>query len=166
MRPTIAISTVLVALLLLPACETGGGKTDAPGPAETRQVTVVSYRSWKQTVGVDLMGRLLSRSHTEYAYSSPTSGTPSSASTISETPVAIGAAKVEEVRALVLGSGFLDLENAYGAPEGERHYPYRIIVKFDGGDRKEVLFRSNPTHEAKPEAFAKLEAFLLGLDGD
>jgi hypothetical protein len=162
MRSTLVAATLLVAILLPSACATDAGTRPEADPTVIR----VTFKSWKQTVDVDLMARTLARSHTEYTYSSPTSGTPSSASTISEPAVALDAAKVEEVRALVLGSGFLDLEKAYGAPEGERHYPYRIIVKFDGGDRKEVLFRSNPSHEEKPEAFAKLEAHLLALTGE
>lgn len=57
---------------------------------------------------------------------------------------------------------FFDLNPTYGAPEGERSYPTTLSIKMHGKD-KEVVYRSNPSFESSPEAFRKVEGYLLKL---
>jgi len=160
---TIAIAMTLLATLPpLAGCEGAGGTRSGAAP----EITRVTYRSWQESIDANLAARTLTRSRTEYEYASPTSGTPSSASTISEPPVTLDTERAAELAGVVRDSGFLALEDAYGAAEGARHYPYRITVHLADGTRKEVLFRSDPEHETRPEAFATLEEFPLGLSGE
>ena len=129
------------------------------------RLNVLVYKSWTQTVDADLAERTLARSRTEYTYPTPVSGTPSSMKTLSMPTKTLAATQAEAIAAFVLASGFIDLADAYGAPEGQRYYPYEITVHRAGGKAKHVMFRSNPSYEESPAAFKKLEAFLQGLPG-
>ncbi|MGB0840065.1 MAG: hypothetical protein ACPGXL_07995 [Chitinophagales bacterium] len=63
---------------------------------------------------------------------------------------------------LILESGFLALDAAYGAPKDQRFYSYEIKLDWKGR-KKEVLFRSNPSYPPVPDAFKAVETFLLKL---
>lgn len=157
---------VLVAAAVLAGCaSTDPDDGDAPSGGDL-DIVHVAYKSWKRSVDVDLVARTLARSRTEYTYPSRTSGTPSSARTLSEPEVEITREQARAVAALVFSSGFMDLGPEHGAPEDQRFYPYRITVRAADGAEKTVLFRSNPSYEGKPEAFANLEEHLLKLGAD
>ncbi len=58
---------------------------------------------------------------------------------------------------------FWELEDAYGAPEGQRYYPYTISAT-QNEKTKTVVFRSNPSFGLAPEVFRTLEKFLNELE--
>ncbi len=62
----------------------------------------------------------------------------------------------------IVNSGFLKLNDAYGAPQDKRHYPYTIQVEING-QQKKVIYRSNPSFDEAPYAFKTLKSALLNL---
>ena len=167
MKRRLAVAAVLAAAVLIAGCcPCGFGKKKAPAPAKPTaapKIARVFYKSWIETVDADLAKLTLNRSRTEYKYASPVSGNPISSKTTSQPEKKLEPAQAQAIAAFVLASGFLDLKGAYGAPEGQRYYPYEITVHLEGGKPKHVLFRSNPSYEGMPEPFKKLEAFLKRL---
>lgn len=61
-----------------------------------------------------------------------------------------------------VNNGFLKLGDAYGAPQDQRHYPYSILVKTNGIQKK-VIYRSNPSFDEAPYPFKTLESVLFNL---
>lgn len=54
---------------------------------------------------------------------------------------------------------FWELDDAYGAPDDYRHYPYTISAILNEKS-KTVVFRSNPSFGLAPDAFNLIESFL------
>lgn len=135
----------------------------AAGAAAEGGLTAVHYQAWNETIRADLATRMLVRSTTEYTYDNPVSGTPSGSRAGVGSERRLSLREVVGLIRLVRSSGFLDLGAAYGAPEDQRFYPYRLEVRFSQGAPKTVEFRSNPSYEAEPEAFRALVAQLRQL---
>jgi hypothetical protein len=72
------------------------------------------------------------------------------------------AEQLDALDRMVGESGFFALSGAYGAPETDRHYPYRLTIT-RGKQSQGVIYRSNPAYEAAPEAFRSIEEHLLDL---
>jgi len=63
----------------------------------------------------------------------------------------------------IKSSGILDLPNSsYGAPQGERSYDY-ILRMTVNGQRKSVVFRSNPSYAHAPTAFERMKEYIWQL---
>ncbi len=54
---------------------------------------------------------------------------------------------------------FWDWKDSYGAPEGQRYYPYYFHVRWKKQE-KEVIYRSNPMYPPPPPNFTKLEEYI------
>jgi hypothetical protein len=76
--------------------------------------------------------------------------------------VALTDSTVNVLMDLLHEQNFWELEEQYGAPEGLRYYPYVISAEMPG-QFKQVTYRSNPSYDLAPEAFAVIEAFLKEL---
>lgn len=70
---------------------------------------------------------------------------------------------LNEMQKLLDDKKFWELEDNYGAPEGQRFYPYTITAKKDTLT-KTVVFRSNPSYGLAPDAFREVEKFLTELE--
>jgi hypothetical protein len=122
---------------------------------------VLLYRSPKSDIRIE-KGRLSQINYT-YTYENPASPIPTkrdqviAASNKMIDPMMLAALKI-----LVAESGFMELSDSYGAPEGNRFYPYSIEVKYKG-KTKAVKYRSNPQFENAPSSFRIIEVFLLNL---
>jgi len=62
----------------------------------------------------------------------------------------------------VVNNGFFNLDDAYGAPQDQRHYPYTLQVEING-QQKKVIYRSNPSFDEAPYSFKTLESTLFNL---
>ena len=147
----------LASLLLLPGCES----KPKPKEEKTMELESVKYIGWSESVSVE--GRNIVHTKIEYEYDNPTSSVPSRQSTKKILDGSVTADQVAALDKLVRESGFLDLKDRYGAPEGHRYYPYRIEVTYKGQPKKTVEVRSNPEYEGQPEAFKKVESHLMKL---
>jgi hypothetical protein len=134
-------------------------------PALAEPISRIHYQAWDAGVDVNLAERTLVRGEVHYEYASEVSGNPSGSSSVNHPTLKITPEQVEALRAFVEECGFMDLEEAYGAPADERYYPYEITVYLKGGETRSVLFRSNPGYDDAPEAFQKLEDYLNDLTG-
>jgi len=109
-------------------------------------------------------------SHTKlihhYPEDQPMVATPDSISTQQMMKdVVLSKEQVGKLKQTVEESGFMELNDTYGAPEEQRYYPYNLKVKI-GEREKEVLFPSTPSFESEPEAFKKVKEFLFSLSGE
>jgi hypothetical protein len=122
---------------------------------------VILYRSPKSDIRIE-KGRLSQINYT-FTYDNPASPIPTgrdqvvAASNKNIDPMMLAALKI-----IVSESGFMELSDSYGAPEGNRFYPYSIEVKYKG-KTKAVKYRSNPQFEAAPSSFRIIETFLVNL---
>ena len=92
-----------------------------------------------------------------------TSGTPDSiARTSLATDMLLSPKKLQILKKAIITSGFMGLEDAYGAAKDQRNYPTSIKVQFQG-KTKEVVFRSNPSFNRSPVSFKKVENALMRL---
>jgi hypothetical protein len=91
-------------------------------------------------------------------FDNPISSMPSSRKEISRKGI-ISNTDLQALQSLIKSSAFMTLPKIeYGASKEERHYPYTLIVKQNGREKK-VLYRSNPAPEIEqmPKAFDVLE---------
>lgn len=91
-------------------------------------------------------------------YDNPVSSIPSS-STFEDKSYSLTRKEVYNLIKFLQDQNFFELENAYGAPEAERHYPTKIFIKMLGKE-KEVIYRSNPSFGSAPDSFQKIERYL------
>ena len=94
-------------------------------------------------------------------YDNPVSSIPSS-SRSEERSYSLSKKEVYDLIKFIQDSKFFELENTYGAPETERSYNTRILIRMHGKE-KEVVYRSNTSFESAPESFSKIETYLLKL---
>ncbi len=94
-------------------------------------------------------------------FENPVSSIPSS-STFEDKNYTLTKKEVYDLIKYIQDNKFFDLNASYGASEGERSYPSTILVKMHGNE-KEVVYRSNPLFESSPEAFRKVEGYILKL---
>ena len=94
-------------------------------------------------------------------FENPVSSIPTSSSS-EEKNYTLTKKEVYDLIKFIQDNKFFDLNPTYGAPEGERSYPTTLSIKMHGKD-KEVVYRSNPSFESSPEAFRKVEGYLLKL---
>ncbi|MBI2900890.1 MAG: hypothetical protein HYY17_11955 [Planctomycetes bacterium] len=157
----------LVAALILPAAWFGGcadkGKKE-PSRSDAKPALVsVRYDAWAEDIHVDGDAMTIVHTKTEYTYARPMDSNPSGSEVHKILDGRVTKEDLEALGAFVRESGFLDLKDAYGAPEGHRYYPYNLEVTFRGEKPKKVQFRSNPEFESSPEPFKKLEKRLAEL---
>jgi len=91
-------------------------------------------------------------------YDNPVSSVPSS-STSKTNAYKIENYQFTEVQQYIENAGFWNLNDAFGAPENERYYPYEISVKW-GDKTKKALYRSSPGAEAAPSEFQNVVKYL------
>jgi hypothetical protein len=125
--------------------------------------TSVAYRAWNESIRADLHHRTLLHTRTEHTYDNPVSANPSGSREVMVVDRALSIREVFGILRVVRRSGFLELGDSYGAPEGERFYPYRLEVEFSEGPAKGVLHRSNPAYPEEPAPFKALVEHLRGL---
>ena len=94
-------------------------------------------------------------------FDNPVSSNPSS-SKLEEKNYSLTRKEVYDLIKLIQDTKFFELEKFYGAPETERYYPTSIFIKMLGKE-KEVLYRSNPSFTAAPDAFNQLEKYLIAI---
>jgi hypothetical protein len=94
-------------------------------------------------------------------FDNPASSIPSS-SKFEDKNYTLTKKEVYDLIKFIQDNKFFDLNDSYGAPEAERNYPTQIFIKMLGNE-KEVVYRSNPSFESAPEAFNKIETYLLKL---
>jgi len=116
----------------------------------------VTYLS--ATLRIVISGNEIKVTRIQQQFDNPVSATPSSMKT-STTKGTLSAEQIAKLRKLILGNGFMALDQYYGAPERQRYYPYTIDVSIDG-KKKIVTFRSNPSYPGSPEPFKAVEAML------
>jgi len=63
---------------------------------------------------------------------------------------------------LVKSTGFLELPQSCGTTLKARYYPYKISVKIDGKENA-VTYRSRPSAPPMPQAFAKVQDWLMAM---
>lgn len=120
----------------------------------------VYYQSWTDEIIVE--NQHLKHIHTDYEYDNPVSGNPSGSKKSLLTDADLTKQQWEELKILIINSEFEQLKDAYGAPEGDRYYPYNLTISW-GTDKKEVKYRSNPSYEEAPLAFQTIEKYLFTL---
>jgi len=118
----------------------------------------VHYHSWTDEISFE--NKQIKHTITKYKYDNLVSATPSEVirSVIADT--ALTDQQWENLKNFIRNCGFEKLENAYGAPENERYYPYTLTINW-GTERKEVRYRSNPSYDKPPEIFKNIEEFLF-----
>ena len=94
-------------------------------------------------------------------FDNPVSSIPSS-STFEDRNYTLTKKEVYNLIKFIEETQFFHLKDSYGAPVGERSYPTTIRIIMLGSE-KEVVYRSNPSFESSPEAFRKLENYLVQL---
>ncbi|MBL8018323.1 MAG: hypothetical protein JNM27_01540 [Leptospirales bacterium] len=119
----------------------------------------VSYSSSTTRIVVEDSMLIVTRLEQEFA--NPVSPVPSSTKATSMQGGLTGD-QITRLRNTIQKNGFLGLNATYGAPEGQRFYPYRIELNIDG-QAKSVLYRSNPAYESAPKPFSELESLLNEL---
>jgi len=131
-------------------------------PEEAASFSII-YDSWTERIEIE-EGRL-SYFVTRYEYEKPYMATPSS-SQVDTVALArpLSPRQLHELASTVRSSGFFSLDDAYGAPEGHRYYPYAITVIMPEKE-KTVSFRSNPEFEEAPPAFQVVEKKLREVAG-
>ena len=138
------------------AAESGGN----PPPGT---LVSINYHSWNEVIEIDARrGRIVDR-ETRFEYESDVSDTPKSSKTVTPLDAPVTKDQIKQLTDLVTHSGVMQLAASYGAPEGQRSYPYEIDITFEGEPTKIVKYRSNPSFEAEPEAFTKVVAYLHDL---
>lgn len=95
----------------------------------------------------------------EYVFDNPVSSIPSGVETITREATVTSEA-VKRLLSFIELTKFFELKDEYGGAEDQRHYPYTIHVR-DGDRQKEVIYRSRPDVEERPEIFARVERQIL-----
>lgn len=71
--------------------------------------------------------------------------------------------EINDLKKLITQTGFMKLKETYGgAKKGQRYYPYTLEIKTGNLERK-VVVQSFPGASPMPEAFNKIQEWLLGL---
>lgn len=128
-------------------------------PGQTESLSI-HYDGWSDDITVE-HGHL-QHVATEYEFDNPVSGVPSGSREVTRTDADLTAEQLDALDRRVEESGFFALSDAYGAPEADRHYPYRLTIT-RGKQTKGVVYRSNPAYEGAPEAFRSIEGHLFDL---
>ncbi|MFT5471052.1 MAG: hypothetical protein ACI8UO_006185 [Verrucomicrobiales bacterium] len=113
----------------------------------------IQYNAWNESIQIDGATGSFKHTKTDHEYESPTSGNPKSSTVSTIAERTLDEAKQTALAQFVNDSGFLTLDEFYGAPENQRFYPYALKVMLPDGFEKNVLFRSNPEFEEQPAEF-------------
>jgi hypothetical protein len=124
------------------------------------EVLRVCYDSWTDDITVE--DRHIRHEITEYEFADPRSGVPSSWRKVVVTDADLPEDEWTALTRFIRNSGVEGLEDAYGAPEGVRCYPYNLTVAW-GDAVKEIRYRSNPAYGEPPEVFWEIERYLKEL---
>lgn len=166
-KTAFGISILVFIILVAYSCKTTSGTAappPPPPPVDTIGALTVSYNSpW---LSISLENRKITSVKTIHHYAENNfSSVPDSMST--ETlldAVAVSDSTMNALFELLDEQKFWDLEEAYGAPDGLRYYPYEINAEMPGKSKK-VIFRSNPSFDLAPQPFRAVESFLKGFEG-
>ena len=123
------------------------------------QVFKLEYRSPQMLIMVH--DQNLTRFDTEFVYENANTTIPTSANT-KEKKISLSSEQVNEMQRLVRKSGFISLQDYYGAKEYEQFHPYTLEVNWQKIQKK-VLFRSGQIQDPRPQAFSEIESYLLAL---
>jgi hypothetical protein len=151
--------TALSAFALLGAACSNGHEQ----PPQHMALSSAVYRAWDEEIRVDADAMTILHTQTQFEYADPTSAVPASSRVEKLLEGKVTPEDVEALAKFIGQSRVMDLKPQYGAPEGERHYPYGLEVRFRGGELKKVEFRSNPAYGDPPEAFQRFEKHLKDL---
>ena len=113
----------------------------------------IHYAAWNESIRIDGATGSFKHTTTDFEYESPTSGNPKSSTVNIMAEGTVDEAQQTALAQFVNDSGFLTLDESYGAPEDQRFYPYELKVMLPDGFEKNVMFRSNPEFEESPEEF-------------
>lgn len=122
-------------------------------------ILLIEYNAPTLSISVDDKKMKVTEKNDTYA--NPVSSIPSS-STFVDKEYTLENEEFEDLIKIVKKSRFLYLGEEYGAPEAERHYPYKLKVKLLK-KQKEVLYRSNPTYPPAPTAYTDVVAAITHL---
>ncbi len=124
------------------------------------------YRAWNMGAAWDGASDVVLVERVDYKYDSPVSATPSG-QTSREVEAALSPERAKALKAALLADAdaFFALTDSYGAPEGERYYPYAITLTV-GTRSKTVVYRSNPGYPEPPEAWKRIERAILEAIGN
>jgi hypothetical protein len=129
------------------------------GGPKNRNSILINYRSSSQSIEIKNTSMTLSTK--KDVFDSPMSSIPSSTK-VEETKFTLTKTELSDLIQFIQSSEFFQLDTEYGAPKEERSYPTTISIKLDNNS-KEVVYRSNPSYEAAPDSFSKVEIYLLNL---
>ncbi len=110
---------------------------------------------------IQIQNGLLIFSEISEEFDNPISAIPTNRSVQTRT-IIMSDEELKQILEYIENLGFMSLENEYGAPQKERHYPYSIKLKLNNVS-KEVIYRSNPQYDHEPEEFRAIGAFLSNL---
>ncbi|HMW06581.1 MAG TPA: hypothetical protein PK079_12315 [Leptospiraceae bacterium] len=128
-------------------------------PKQKRKQILLEYKSPTKTIRILDTSFVLTEK--KDVYDNPVSSIPSK-STFKEKDYTLTKKEVYDLIKFIEDNEFFQLKDAYGAPEAERNYPTSIAVQMHKKE-KVVVYRSNPSFESSPEAFKKVEAYILKL---
>lgn len=129
--------------------------------SQTRQANRLHVSYSSSTTRIVVEDSMLIVTRLEHEFANPVSPVPSK-TTATSMQGGLTEDQLTRLRNTIKKNGFLGLNATYGAPEGQRFYPYRIELSIDG-QAKSVLYRSNPAHESAPRPFSELESLLNEL---
>ncbi len=86
----------------------------------------------------------------------------STARTILATDMLLGPNKLELLETAIIRSGFMGLDDTYGATKAKAIATSTLEITFQGKTKK-VVFNRSPEFERSPVSFKKVEAMLLNL---
>lgn len=135
------------------------GLTVQAAPKLQEKQIYLEYRS--PNISLEVKDTLLTVTEKKDSFTNPASSIPSSSKLVVKKYTLTGN-EVRDLVKFIRDNNFFYLKNSYGAPEKERNYLSSIFIELSGRSKK-VVFRSNPSFEEKPEAFSKIEAYILGL---
>ncbi|MGR0480621.1 MAG: hypothetical protein ACTFAL_04240 [Candidatus Electronema sp. V4] len=145
--------TAAALLAAVPAAAAASGSKPAAEPA-----VMVAYDApfHRVVLTEDLR---LTETKAEAEYDNPVSAAPSR-TVKRERSTSVSPEQAAELLRRIRDSGFHELKDAYGAGPQERSYPTVIMIR-EGGQEKQVVYRSSPAEEERPVAFAKAEQNII-----
>lgn len=137
----------------------GGGLFAQVAPKTKVKQIHLEYKSTNKSVEVNDTSLIITEK--KDVFDNPVSSIPSS-STFEDKNYTLTKKEVYDLIKFIQDNKFFDLNSSYGAPDTERYYPTSILIRMHGKE-KEVIYRSNPSFESSPEAFNKIEKYILTL---
>ncbi|MEM7370267.1 MAG: hypothetical protein AAF587_16790 [Bacteroidota bacterium] len=124
----------------------------------------LSYQSSRESI--QIASNRISHSKIDYFFSQPQHASPDSS--VTHKLLINQEVHDKRLRSLLnklLSTGFWDLDDHYGAPETERHYATSIDIRTSRITHR-VIFRSNPSYSAVPQAFRQAEQVIRQFAAD